>query len=83
MENSGPLVVELKNYLADPKSKEALEDCQAIATSLKKTSCLIVRDPRVSEEQNQKFLDMMEKYYDQPLEDKVTAIKESSWPKSR
>jgi len=51
-----------------------LRDCQLIAETLKKTSCLIVKDPRVTEEDNTHFLNMMEKYYDQPLEVKMADV---------
>jgi isopenicillin N synthase-like dioxygenase len=71
---SGPQVVDLANFLKDANSKETLEDCKRVAQILKETSCLIVKDPRVTEDDNSRFLDMMEKYYNQPNELKMKDV---------
>jgi len=56
-------VVDLSEYLNKKEDKEA---CKQIATLLHDFGMLIVKDPRVSAEHNDTFLDMMEKYYEQP-----------------
>lgn len=61
-------VVDLSNFLKDDKS--AIEDCKKVLQSFQKTGILIVKDPRVDKQQNDTFLDMMEKYYNQPTEQK-------------
>jgi len=55
--------ISVDEYVADPNSPAALEACKRIAQVLHITSCLIIRDSRVPEEKNQKFLDMMEQYF--------------------
>jgi len=67
-------VVELANFLADKNSAAALADCKKCAEVLRSTSCLIVRDPRVNEQENATFLDMMERYYNQPVELKMKDV---------
>ena len=48
------------------RSSEQLQQlCQAVADCLRKTGCLVVRDPRVNAEDNIAFLDMMERYFAQ------------------
>ncbi len=58
-------VVSLDTFLKNPES--AAEDCQKVVNSFRETGILIIRDPRVSFEDNATFLDMMEDYYN--LED--------------
>jgi len=41
---------------------------------MKATSCLIIRDPRVTEEDNNNFLDMMELYFDQSHDQKMKDV---------
>eukprot|EP01117_Protostelium_nocturnum_P005102 TRINITY_DN1851_c0_g1_i1.p1 TRINITY_DN1851_c0_g1~~TRINITY_DN1851_c0_g1_i1.p1 ORF type:complete len:347 (-),score=141.26 TRINITY_DN1851_c0_g1_i1:69-1109(-) len=67
--------VDLSAYLADPKSEQAIQDCKRVAEILKQTSCLVLKDPRVSESENSKFIDMMEKYYELPLEEKMKDVR--------
>eukprot|EP01027_Heterolobosea_sp_BB2_P025651 GEZU01039363.1.p1 GENE.GEZU01039363.1~~GEZU01039363.1.p1 ORF type:complete len:363 (-),score=148.07 GEZU01039363.1:757-1845(-) len=61
-------VVDLAPFLENPESAEAIKACKQVAQCLHETGVLILRDPRVSTEQNNKFLDMMERYYNQPFE---------------
>lgn len=42
--------------------------CEKLATCLKENGILIVRDPRVSEQDNSRFLNMMEDYFEQDEE---------------
>jgi len=72
--DKGPAIVDLSNFLKDKTSAAALKDCQALSETLQKTSCLIVRDPRVTEDDNIKFLNLMERYYDQPTEAKMKDV---------
>ncbi|KAN0035007.1 hypothetical protein ACTFIV_001547 [Dictyostelium citrinum] len=66
---SGPVVIDVSRFLADPTSAEALEDCKKLVKTLQETSCLVIKHPKVNEEDNSRFLDMMEKYYEQPVEE--------------
>jgi hypothetical protein len=40
-----------------------------VVDAFKKTSCLIIRSPKVKEEDNAAFLDLVEKYFSQKVED--------------
>jgi len=64
----GPTIVELSHFINDPTSKEAIESCKQLVATLKETSCLIVKDPRVREPENEEFLSLMERYFSQPVE---------------
>lgn len=47
----------------------ALTDlCKQVANCLKEAGALVVRDPRCSSEDNDRFLDMMEQYFGRPDE---------------
>mmetsp|Transcript_19401 Transcript_19401/g.18508 ORF Transcript_19401/g.18508 Transcript_19401/m.18508 type:complete len:133 (+) Transcript_19401:153-551(+) len=39
------------------------EECEKVAESLHKYGILIVKDPRASEQDNENYLDLMEKYF--------------------
>ncbi|KAF2073569.1 hypothetical protein CYY_005118 [Polysphondylium violaceum] len=64
-----PTVIDITRFLENPNSAEALEDCLALVKTLQQTSCLVIKSPKVNEEDNSRFLDMMEQYYEQPTED--------------
>lgn len=71
----GLQAVDISSFVMGQKnSQESLEACQKLAQNLMETSCLIIKDPRVSEEDNNRFLDMMERYYDQPQEIKMKDV---------
>jgi len=71
----GLQAVDISSFVMGQKnSQESLEACQKLAQNLMETSCLIIKDPRVSEEDNNRFLDMMERYYDQPQETKMKDV---------
>jgi len=53
----------------DAAGKDAL--CKQVAELLKETGCLVVRDPRVDTNDNDTFLDMMERYYERGAEEKL------------
>ena len=40
-----------------------------MAEALSKYGCLVIKDPRVNQAQNDRFLDMMEKYFNKRGED--------------
>ena len=54
--------------LLSNNNPEALAASKLIASSLVATGCVLVRDPRVSELDNSKFLDLLERYFEQPEE---------------
>ncbi|KAJ3111438.1 hypothetical protein HDU96_005698 [Phlyctochytrium bullatum] len=64
-------VVDITPFLKDPTSAEAIAECKKAAETLEKYSALCIKDPRVSEDKNSEFLDLMEDYFAQPLEDKL------------
>ncbi|KAI8922518.1 hypothetical protein DFJ77DRAFT_495828 [Powellomyces hirtus] len=64
-------IIDLKPFLKNPESPEALAECAKAAEALEKYSALAVRDPRVSEDQSSSFLDTMEDYFAQPTEAKL------------
>jgi isopenicillin N synthase-like dioxygenase len=64
-------VISLAEFLADPSSKEAIAECKRAAEALEAFSALSIRDPRVSEDVNKSFLDMMEDYFARSHEEKV------------
>ena len=45
--------------------------CERMAECLRETSALVIRDPRCLQKHNDEFLDMMEKYFEQPTEVKM------------
>lgn len=40
--------------------------CSEVSRTLRETGALLVKDPRCSAEDNDRFLDMMEKYFEMP-----------------
>jgi len=73
MEGLAP--VDIAHFINNPSSQEALEACHKIVANLKSTSCLIVRDPRVREEDNVAFLDLVENYFSQPVNDLMKDVR--------
>lgn len=61
--------VDIAPFLNNPSSEEGNAACQKVLSALKTTSCLIVRDPRVREEDNVAFLNLVESYFSQPRDD--------------
>lgn len=70
-------IVDLSGYLTDQKT--AFADCQVVAGLLKKFGFLCVKDPRVNHEQNDEFLNMMEKYYGQRDEIKEKDVRKEAF----
>lgn len=65
-------VVDIDVYLRDPSSSIALAECEKAARSLHTYGLLVLRDSRATETGNDEFLDMLERYFEQP-EDIVAA----------
>jgi isopenicillin N synthase-like dioxygenase len=60
--------IELKYYLDNPTSEQAIAECKRVAQIFQRTGALALRDPRVSFEDNNAFLDLVEKYFEQTPE---------------
>lgn len=60
-------VFDLSAFLSarDRGAPEAQRLCAALAACLQQCSALVVRDPRVDTRDNEAFLDLMERYFDQ------------------
>ncbi|XP_044512101.1 uncharacterized protein LOC123230066 isoform X2 [Mangifera indica] len=52
-------------------STELVELCREVSRLLRETGALLVKDPRCTVEDNDQFLDMMEKYFERPKEFKL------------
>ncbi|KAM4082532.1 hypothetical protein ACJW30_11G181900 [Castanea mollissima] len=74
-------VIDLKAYLAvmdkldfeqskitEQLGPELTRLCKEVASSLREAGAVVVRDPRCSEEENEKFIEMMERHYESPVE---------------
>lgn len=64
-------VIDLAPYLAGGESDELTESCREVSRILRDTGALLVKDPRCTVEDNDRFLDMMEKYFERPSEFKL------------
>ncbi|KAM6498551.1 hypothetical protein JOM56_006499 [Amanita muscaria] len=63
-------IIDLGCYLSsDPKSEQVLQQCKKAADALITYGALLLRDSRVSEEDNSTFLDLLEDYFNQPEAD--------------
>jgi isopenicillin N synthase-like dioxygenase len=62
-------VVDLSNFLKDDTS--ASTECKEVVRSFYETGILIIKDPRLDYNENEVFIDMMERYYAQPDEVKA------------
>lgn len=65
-------IIDLARFLSKDTSdeKEWKADCELIAKFLHEEGLLIVRDPRVKEEDNERFLNQMENYYERTEQQK-------------
>lgn len=61
--NSGSIPIIDAEALLGKKSN-MLEECKKAADCMHKTGIMILRDPRVNDNENERFLDLMEKYYE-------------------
>ncbi|KAK9017691.1 hypothetical protein V6N11_000697 [Hibiscus sabdariffa] len=69
-------VIDLATYLevaaggdSSPERSSGLTElCRGVSRILKETGALLVKDPRCTAEDNDRFIDMMEKYFEKPAE---------------
>jgi isopenicillin N synthase-like dioxygenase len=54
-------VIDVGKYLRGSAGWE--EDCQEVASTLRTFGLVIIRDPRVNQQENDRFLDLMERYF--------------------
>ena len=54
-------VIDVQAFLTEGPS--AKSDSKQVAEALHKYGCLVIKDPRVNQAQNDKFLDTLEKYF--------------------
>lgn len=52
-------VIDLMDFLRSGSDPAALDACRQVAACLRDTGAAIVRDPRVNEADNSRFVDMM------------------------
>ncbi|KAJ9085166.1 hypothetical protein DSO57_1016503 [Entomophthora muscae] len=64
-------VIDLEIFLKDPETAPAQLECKKVADSLINYGVLVVRDSRATEDYNSQFIDMMERYFEQPYEEKL------------
>lgn len=58
-------VIDFEQYIGHDENSESVKDlCKLVAESFHKYGILIVRDPRAKEEDNDAYIDIMEKYFD-------------------
>ena len=58
-------VIDLNKYMGqDSNSEEVQGLCKQVIESLHKYGILIIRDPRAQEQDNDEYIDLMEKYFD-------------------
>lgn len=62
------VVIDVDFYLSDPNSAPALAECLKLANAIKQYSAFAIRDSRVSGEDNDTFLSLLERYFDQSPE---------------
>ncbi len=55
-------VVDIQPFLTE--GGNYMQDCKTVAETLHKYGCLIIKDPRVNVQQNNRFLDMFETFFD-------------------
>ncbi|GMH18999.1 hypothetical protein Nepgr_020840 [Nepenthes gracilis] len=59
------------DVLSDQLPPELKNLCSEVSRTLRETGALLVRDPRCTVEDNDRFIDMMEKYFEKPMEFKL------------
>ena len=60
-------IIDLDIYLSSPDQEanaEIKQICEAVSESLHKYGILIVKDPRVKQQDNSDYIDMMEEYFE-------------------
>uniref|UniRef100_A0A8H7YA54 Isopenicillin N synthase-like Fe(2+) 2OG dioxygenase domain-containing protein n=1 Tax=Psilocybe cubensis TaxID=181762 RepID=A0A8H7YA54_PSICU len=63
-------VINLDIFLAGPSDSDAvIEECKKAANALITYGALVLKDSRVAEDDNSSFLDLMEDYFNQPIDE--------------
>jgi len=58
-------VIDLEQYMGQDETSESVKElCSSVAESLHKYGILIIKDPRAQEQDNNDYIDLMEKYFD-------------------
>jgi len=69
--DSGRLpVFDVSDFLKSPTEESVVQLCQNMAESMHETGVLIIKDPRVTFEDNDTFLDLMEQYFSRSSSEK-------------
>ena len=55
-------IVDVQPFLQE--SGNYHQDCKTVVEALHTYGCLVIKDPRVNAQQNNRFLDMFEKFFD-------------------
>lgn len=56
-------IIDVAAYL-DKDSETSTIECKKVAESLHKFGILIIKDPRIDEQDNEDYLDLMESYFE-------------------
>ncbi|KAJ3274374.1 hypothetical protein HDV01_002978 [Terramyces sp. JEL0728] len=64
-------VIDLQPYINVPNSEAAQKECKKLAEAITAYSAFAIKDPRVTEQENSDFLDLMEDYFNQSHEEKL------------
>lgn len=54
-------IIDITPFLSSPST--SIQNCKQIAEALHDYGCLIIKDPRVNAHENDRFLDLMERYF--------------------
>ncbi|CAG8708511.1 7458_t:CDS:2, partial [Acaulospora morrowiae] len=68
-------LINLELFLNDRDDPLVIIECKKTANTLINYGTLLVKDPRVTEEDNSRFLDLMEDYFAQPFETKLKDVR--------
>lgn len=61
-------MIDLAPYLEKELDSEIKSLCWEVSRTLRETGALLVKDPRCTAQDNDRFIDMMENYFQQPEE---------------
>lgn len=57
-------IIDIESFLTEDPEK-LMAECKKVAECLHKYGILIVKDPRVNHQDNEEYIDMMEKYFEE------------------
>jgi hypothetical protein len=58
-------IIDAETFLNKQEDEKYLEECKKCAESLHKYGIIVLKDPRVNEQQNEDYIDLMEQYFEQ------------------